>query len=59
MPNAIRYTKAVLASEELTIDLDGNTKIHISGLPVTKVNYNKKITMKGIYTPAHHLIYHI
>lgn len=42
------YTKAVLASEELTIDLDGNTKIHISGLPVTKVNYNKKITMKGL-----------
>ncbi|KAF3001437.1 hypothetical protein E8E13_007949 [Curvularia kusanoi] len=42
------YTKAVLGSEELTIDLNGKTKLHISGLPVTDVNYNKKITMKGL-----------
>ncbi|KAF3046511.1 hypothetical protein E8E12_010400 [Didymella heteroderae] len=42
------YTKAVLASEELTMDLNGKTTIHISGLPSTKVNYNKKITMKGL-----------
>lgn len=42
-----RYTKTVLASEELTIDLKGETKIHISGLPATKVDYNKKVTMKG------------
>ncbi|KAJ4382852.1 hypothetical protein N0V86_002077 [Didymella sp. IMI 355093] len=42
------YTKAVLASEELTIDLSGKTTIHISGLPATKVDYNKKITMKGL-----------
>ncbi|KAJ8112259.1 hypothetical protein OPT61_g5324 [Boeremia exigua] len=42
------YTKTVLGSEELTINLDGKTTIHISGLPSTKVNYNKKITMKGL-----------
>jgi hypothetical protein len=42
------YTKAVIASEELTIDLNGDTTIHISGLPATDVHYNKKITMKGL-----------
>lgn len=42
------YTKTVLGSEELTINLDGRTTIHISGLPSTDVNYNKKITMKGL-----------
>lgn len=42
------YTKAVLGSEELTIDLDGKTTIHISGLPATDVDYRKKITMKGL-----------
>lgn len=44
-----RYTKAVLASEELTFDLNGDTTIHIKGLPATKVHYNKKITMKGTF----------
>ncbi|KAJ4343298.1 hypothetical protein N0V87_000520 [Didymella glomerata] len=42
------YAKAVLASEELTIGLNGKTTIHISGLPATKVTYDKKITMKGL-----------
>jgi len=43
-----RYAKAVLASEELDVNLNGKTTIHISGLPATKVTYNKKITMKGM-----------
>ncbi|KAL1609208.1 hypothetical protein SLS59_001572 [Nothophoma quercina] len=42
------YTKAVLSSEELTIDLNGDTTIHIPNLPATDVHYNKKITMKGL-----------
>ncbi|KAJ4990251.1 hypothetical protein SVAN01_04342 [Stagonosporopsis vannaccii] len=42
------YTKAVLASEEITIDLNGRTTIHIPNLPSTDVDYNKKITMKGL-----------
>lgn len=46
-----RYTKAVLGSEEITIDLKGRTTIHISGLPSTDVDYNKKITMKGTPLP--------
>jgi hypothetical protein len=46
-----RYAKAVLASEELDINLYGKTNIHISGLPTTKVTYNKKITMKGLSAP--------
>jgi hypothetical protein len=46
------YAKAVLASEELTIGLNGKTTIHISGLPATKVTYDKKITMKGLSLPS-------
>jgi hypothetical protein len=42
----------VLASEELTIGLNGKTTIHISGLPATKVTYDKKITMKGLSLPS-------
>ncbi|UPX11510.1 uncharacterized protein EKO05_0002115 [Ascochyta rabiei] len=42
------YTKAVLSSEELTIDLNGDTTIHTPNLPATDVHYNKKITMKGL-----------
>jgi hypothetical protein len=43
----------MLASEEITIDLSGKTTIHISGLPATDVNYNKKIAMKGTSPPPH------
>lgn len=42
------YTKTVLASESFEVHMDGNTNIHISGLPAANVNYNKVITMKGL-----------
>jgi hypothetical protein len=42
------YTKTVLASESFEVHMDGNTNLHISGLPAANVNYNKVITMKGL-----------
>lgn len=43
------YTKLVLASEEFDVYLNGKTNIHLSGLPKMNVNYNKIVTMKGVY----------
>lgn len=43
------YTKLVLASQEFNIHLDGKTKIHLSGLPSMDVDYDKVVTMKGMY----------
>jgi hypothetical protein len=43
------YTKAVLASETFQVHLDGKPNIHLSGLPTMDVDYNKVVTMKGMY----------
>jgi len=43
-----QYTQAVLASETLQFNLDGKTKLKLSGLPKMSVKYNKVITMKGL-----------
>lgn len=43
------YTMAVLANEEIQIYLDGKTNLHLSGLPKMDVNYNKVVTMKGMF----------
>lgn len=44
----INYNKAVMGSETLTVYMDGKTKIHQKGLSAIDVNYNKKVTMKGL-----------
>lgn len=44
-----KYTQAVLDTETLEFHLDGKTKLKLSGLPKMDVNYNKVITMKGVY----------
>jgi hypothetical protein len=43
-----RYTMTVMGSEEFTVHMDGKTKVHLSGLPSMSVDYNKKVTMKGL-----------
>jgi hypothetical protein len=43
------YTKAVMGAETFKVHLDGKTKVHLKGLPAMKVNYNKVVTMKGMF----------
>jgi len=42
------YNMAVIGSEQFDVYLNGKTKIHQSGLSAISVNYNKKVTMKGL-----------
>ncbi|KAF2270691.1 hypothetical protein CC78DRAFT_451315 [Lojkania enalia] len=42
------YNRVVMNSEYFNVYLDGKTKIHQSGLPAISVDYNKKVTMKGL-----------
>jgi hypothetical protein len=48
------YNKAMMGSESLDVYLDGKTKVHQSGLRAISVDYNKKITMKGIAHQSRH-----
>lgn len=42
------YNKVVIGSEEFTVFLSGKTKVHQSGLSAISVDYDKRITMKGL-----------
>ncbi|KAF2132527.1 hypothetical protein P153DRAFT_283411 [Dothidotthia symphoricarpi CBS 119687] len=42
------YAMVALASETFDVYLDGKPTIHLSGLPAMNVDYNKKISMKGL-----------
>ncbi|KAF2662927.1 hypothetical protein K491DRAFT_752843 [Lophiostoma macrostomum CBS 122681] len=44
----IAYNKAVMGSESLDVYLKGKTKVHQSGLQAISIDYNKKVTMKGL-----------
>jgi hypothetical protein len=48
MDSFIAYNKLALGSETFEIDFNGKTKVHQSGLHAISVNYNKKVTMKGL-----------
>ncbi|CAI6331524.1 unnamed protein product [Periconia digitata] len=42
------YNKVVIGSEEFTVLFSGKTKVRQSGLSAISVDYNKRITMKGL-----------
>ncbi|KAF2736677.1 hypothetical protein EJ04DRAFT_432617 [Polyplosphaeria fusca] len=44
----VEYNKVVMGSETFDVYLSGKTKVHQSGLKAISVDYNKKITMKGL-----------
>lgn len=44
----VDYNKVVMGSEEFVVHLDGKTKLKLGGLPLMSVNYNKKVTLKGL-----------
>jgi hypothetical protein len=44
----VDYNKAVMGSEEFVVHMDGKTKLKLGGLPSMSVNYNKKVTLKGL-----------
>jgi hypothetical protein len=56
MDQYTQYAKTVLSSEEYTMVLKGRGGLKEGGFPKTDVDYNKKITMKGIplsHQPRH------
>jgi len=42
------YTKTVISSETFDVYMVGKTKVHQSGLQAISVDYNKKISLKGL-----------
>ena len=44
-----KYTAAVLGMETVTILLQGKTGLKEGSLPKTTVNYNKTVTMTGMF----------
>ncbi|KAF2682714.1 hypothetical protein K458DRAFT_443908 [Lentithecium fluviatile CBS 122367] len=42
------YNKLVMGSESFDVYMNGKTKIHQKGLQAISVDYNKKVTMKGL-----------
>lgn len=42
------YNKVVIGSETFEVTMAGKTKVHQKGLSAISVDYNKKITMKGL-----------
>jgi hypothetical protein len=45
------YNKLVIGSETFSVLFSGKTKVHQSGLKAITVDYDKKITMKGMSPP--------
>jgi len=48
MDRFAEYNKVALGSESFDVYVDGKTKVHQSGLKAISVDYNKKVTMKGL-----------
>jgi hypothetical protein len=44
----VDYNRVVMGSEEFVVHMDGKTKLKLGGLPAMSVNYNKKVTLKGL-----------
>ena len=47
------YTQHVLGSEVFNMSVKGHTKLHEMAFPVTTVNYNKTMLMKGTFPYLH------
>jgi hypothetical protein len=47
-----KYTSAVLAMETVTFQLLGRTGLKQGSFPKTVVNYNKTVTMAGMFSPS-------
>ena len=43
----VEYNQVVMGSEQFVVNMNGKTKLKLSGLPSMSVNYNKKVTLKG------------
>lgn len=48
MDRFVEYNKVVMGTESFSVFLKGKTKIRQSGLQAISVDYNKKVTMKGL-----------
>ena len=49
MTEFYKYTQLALGSEEYSIYLKGKGRLHKGAWPATTVDYNKNLTMKGIF----------
>lgn len=50
MDEFTRYTETVLGTEEYTVILKGRGGLKQGGLPKTHVNYDEKVTLKGMHS---------
>jgi len=44
----VEYNQVVMGSEQFVVNMNGKTKLKLNGLPSMSVNYNKKVTLKGL-----------
>jgi hypothetical protein len=47
MDQVAAFSTQVLTQENITVRMEGRTKLHLGALPVNSVNYNSSITFKG------------
>lgn len=51
MDQVVAFATQVLKQENITIRVEGQTKLHLGALPVTSIHYNNSITFAGSFCP--------